>query len=394
MEARVRAQLLIGAACGVALGACGGGGEKVTPEPDDRPPEVAVNALVERAHGARRGTFGSILLEVRRTPDGPATTIAAELPERIRISEPDGHTAVLDGAEAWSWDGDEPPGDASEDDVGRLSRWLTALDLICFQPLERAGSFERLAPDRIACIAGGERFELEYDAASDAPRALSGPMGAVRFVELYDSGRTLIPIEVDVEGLGRWHLRFRDTGVEFESATFRPRGSIQQDTFVLGGPDLRSAPRIEATPEVWWLMAPDPGDWAGRMEIYSSAGPRLGSLGYGNGGDPMLVEDGDGRWFVIPYRPVRADAEPVEPGANERVVSVPAGRAVVADADPAEFASRVAATRARVRDFLDARDLEPAGAPRVAVNLIHRDPAGDPTTLDDAPLRVIWPIER
>jgi hypothetical protein len=419
VEASLRPRLLIGIACSALLASCGetepvratlpGGPVGSAPPPvrpvdDPRSAAAVLEALVARGHGARRGTFDRISVELRRSPDGEATTVLARLPDRLRITHPDGSAGLLRGEAAWTWAHGAAPAAAGAESRAELERWRTLLDLLTLGPLERALQHdpppaERSGPDRLAVGTGEARIEVELDPARDLVEALHGSGISVRILERHigerpgpagAAERTVVPILVDEAVLGTWHLRFLGAGIDFDEQVFAPPTGAAAPTFTHGGPGGTTAPRIEAAAAVSWLMFEDPGSWTARMQLFRSAGPRLGPLGYGNGGDPMLVATEDGPFFVIPFRPRRGDAESLVPGAGERLRSWPAGRVVAVDPPAGEaFERRIAAGRTALEGFAQSEGLHLDGPICVAVNLIGRDPAGDPESLDQAPIRVL-----
>lgn len=390
---------LLTLAVAAALAACGDSNDDETPPPDTAPPDTrapraVIDAVLARAHGPHRGSFDSVIVEVRESADGPATTFSVDLPDRIRRNGPDGRIAVFDGEQAWAWQGAGAAEFADRATRTELETWLAVLDLVCLQPFVRADRFERVGPHRIAALTAAARHELAYQPSTDAPQSLQGPAGSIEILELYDSGTTRIPVVVRIEGVGQRHLRFWETGVEHAPDAFAPPAGETRETFVVGAPAPSTAARIETTPAVEWLMTPDPAAWPQRMAWLRDAGGRLGARGYGNGGDPFFVTIDGEEWFVVPFRPVRSDPEPVTPKEGERVVRVASGRAVVVDASPGEFEARVDAAGTQVATFLREQGLEPDGPRRVTVNVIGRDLENDPRALHDAPVRVIRPIAR
>lgn len=383
------------AAAALAFAGCGEDPPAVqapgTAAPETRSEEQIVDAILARSHGPRRGTFDRAIVELREQADGPATTVSFALPDRARIVTADGRwTSSVAGVVT----SDAPVGDAESAWVATL---LRALDAITLQPLERRALVTRVDDDELAITTrDGASWSLEYDHSLDAARSLRGPSIAVRFLEHHDSGRTRVPLAVDVEGLGVRRLSFVDTGVEFDARVFAAPGPATDGarTIVVGGPARGARPRLATLDDVRWLMMPDPGDWPGRMALFRAAGERLAPLGYGNGGDPMLVEDDDGRWFVVPF--VALDAKPgaIEPRAGEREVVVPRHDAILADAAPGEWQTRIAAATAAAEAFAGEHRRRASGPVRIAMNLLSADPAAEPGSVDSLPLRVVLPVAK
>ena len=402
MEAGLRPRRLIAAIGALAsLAACGGGDDGAdgvpAPQPQraaERDPAATLAAILERCHGARRGDFDAVALELREAADGVATTVAARLPSQLRVTTADGQSLVIDGDQVLRRTDSgavEPTDEATRTSMRQLA---AAIGLLCLQPLERAEHVVRLAADRIGFEVDGAEHELVHHPSLDAPRELVGPNARVVFVEWYDSGTTLMPIVVDLAGLGRRHLRFLDVGVAFDDATFE-LGEPPKDgrRITLGGPAPSGTPRIESVDPVSWLMLRDPGDWPARYAAYRSAGQRLGPAGYGNGGDPLLVEDEAGSWFVVPFVTARDDPDEIALGADERIVERGAGQVVVIDATAGDFEQRVARAADSIRAFAAQQQLALRTAVQAAINLIGRDLDEDPSLVRDAPLRVAIPIQ-
>ena len=363
---------------------------------DTRDASVVVDAILDRTQGARRGTFGRATLELREVRDGPATVVSFDLPDRMRVVDANGSWTLRVGDEVTTGTADEPSHAADDAHRATTATLCAAIATICLRPLERCARAERIDGDTLAITTrDGESFELDYDPALDATRRLRGPGVDVTIVEDLDrGGRARIPVLVDIAGVGRRYLRFVDTGIEFEERVFQSPdlGRPTAPEIVVGGParDLRA--RIQRLDPVRWLMMPDPGDWAGRLELFHTAGGRLGPRGYGNGGDPFLVEDDAGAWFVVPFVPLRADAEDVPLDSEERITAATATRAVVADAPDGDWAERRREAQTAIDAFVADRKLTIGGPLRLAFNLIGRDPATDPACLQDLPLRLVQPL--
>ncbi|MBK8978933.1 MAG: hypothetical protein IPM29_23785 [Planctomycetes bacterium] len=355
---------------------------------DGRDPEAIVTAILDRCHGARRGTFASLAVELRDAPDGPPTLVHAALPERIRVQSPTDTIAARNGEQGWLWPGGPPARPLTDGERDDLAALATLLGAVALLPLEQHTAVERTAPDRLALrTADGAVHTLAWDPARDAPLRLSSPAGEVVFLEFYDSGRTLVPTHVTLGPRGECWLRFLGTGVTHLPELFdAPPGTGSDGERVTFGPDLgQGAVREVDVRPVRWLWMPDPGDWKRRMELFRSAGRRLFPAGYGNGGDPMLIEDDAGAWFVVPFRPRLPDPEPVRPADGERLTELDAHRALQLVAESgADWAARIAKARAALDAALAQRGLRADGALCVGVNLVNRDPATDPGTLRDA----------
>ncbi|MBI5851308.1 MAG: hypothetical protein HZB39_09820 [Planctomycetes bacterium] len=366
-------------------------GPPIATAPETRSEEQIVDAILTRSHGPRRGTFDRAIVELREQTDGPATTVSFALPDRARIVTADGHwTSSVSGVVT----SDGPVSDAES---ARVAILLRALDAITLQPLERRAVVTRVDDDELTITTrDGASWSLEYDRALDAARSLRGSSIAVRFLEHHDSGRTRVPIAVDVEGLGVRRLSFVDTGVEFDARVFAAPGSAAGGarTIVVGGPSRVARPRLTTLDDVRWLMMPDPGDWPGRMELFRTAGARLAPLGYGNGGDPMLVRDDDGTWFVVPFVALVAKPGAIEAKAGEREVAVPRHDAILADAAPGDWQARIAAATAAAEAFAVEHRRRASGPVRITMNLLSADPAAEPLNVDSLPLRVVLPVAK
>ncbi len=363
---------------------------------DTRDPAAVLDAIVARCHGARRGSFGRAIVELRETADGPATTVSYALPDRLRIVDPDGRWVLALGADFAGGAANAAGQPLDEERRRTVVRLQCALAAIGYQPLEHPARVERRGPGELAVTdRDGATWTFEFDPATEVPRALRGPEVSIRFVEHHDSGRTRIPLVVDIDGLGRRYLRFLDTGIEFDARAFTPPqpSNDQVQAIVVGGNGRTPRARIESLDEVRWLSIPDPGDWPARMTLFGAAGARLAPLGYGNGGDPMLVTDAEGAWFVVPFVAMRSDAEPVVLAEGERVATVPAHRAAAIDAGPGDWDERIAMGRAALERLLAERGQQAAGPLRVGLNLVGADPAADPAVLRELPMRLILPVQ-
>ncbi|MFO1054816.1 MAG: hypothetical protein U1F36_21570 [Planctomycetota bacterium] len=392
------------AAAGLSwLCACGDATEAPHADPvraaaDTRDPSVVIDAILARTQGDRRGTFGRAIVELREAADGPATTISFELPDRMRVVEPEGRWSLYSTGDITTGIGESKPEPADES----RRRWITdlraGLDALCLLPLTRVARAERLDGDTLALWTRDDaRFELDYDATKNAVRALRSAASTMTVVEDLDrAGRTRIPVIVELSGIGRRHVRFVDTGVDFQDKVFAApsAGGTSHTEMVVGGPARSAKPRVVHVDAVKWLMMPDPGDWSGRMALFSVVGGRLGPLGYGNGGDPALLHDADGAWFVVPFVALDRRARPVVLEAGEKLVDAAEGRILAVDAEPGAWDDRIATAKDALARFATQKSLRTSGEVRLELNLIGRDPAADPDSLRDLPLRVVIDVAR
>ncbi|MCC6782086.1 MAG: hypothetical protein IT457_04515 [Planctomycetes bacterium] len=356
-----------------------------------------VDAILVRSHGPRRGSFDRAIVYLRETADGQATTVSYALPDRARIVTPDGRWTLCtkDAVSCSAPDGSSAPAPAESRTSCDLL--LRALDAITLQPLERLAGARHLDEDELELTTrNGERWILEHDPAAHAALALRGPSIAVRFLEHHDSGRTRIPLVVEVEGLGVRRLYFVDTGVEFGEQVFAPPGSAGDGarTVVVGGEARLARPRLLTVDAGRWLMAKDPGDWAGRMRLFRAAGERLAPLGYGNGGDPFLLTDELGDWFVVPFVALVAEAPAVALEDGERDVPVESHRVASVDAAPGAWDARIAGAGAALESFAKERGVRITGPRRIALNLLGADPSADASAASSLPMRVSVPIAK
>ncbi|MGE0142721.1 MAG: hypothetical protein AB7T19_05465 [Planctomycetota bacterium] len=372
------------------------------PEPAPSPaiegtPIEVVAAIVRRTHGPRAGGFDRVALELRESQAGPPVSIRASLPSLMKVTWPDGSWAIARDEEVrggTSADDDRPADEALRATTLTLR---SAIDSLCLGPLTRAASAERLDHDTLRIVErSGARHELDYDPSTAAVVALRSGSMELRILEDLDrAGIARVFVRVLWSELGERHVRFLDTGLAFANDSFAsPKSPVQSrgPELVVGGPRPTLVPRLARTEAVRWLMHPDPGDWPGRMAIFHGVGARLGPLGYGNGGDPMLVQDANRAWFVIPFVAVEAEPRPVVIAESERLVECARERVATVDAEPGPWEERIQRSTAVLGAFLRERNLNAIGEARLAVNLVGSDPAGDPTSLARLPLRVVIPV--
>lgn len=393
--------LTILAGCGGA-DLAGGGDPQDGPTPaqdghDARPAPTALRALVARNLGPLAEEMTQVALEVRTPGDESPTTLLAAVPDRIRRMTPDGRTAISTPDGAWVWSTGAAAESADEITRRELATWLTALDLLTLAPFRRAVSVRRSSPDTLEIELDGEVHSVRYRASDDTILELRRGELAIRVLEHHDSGAARIPTRIECAALGERTLRFLGTGVGFDPTAFEapsttttpPRAEI-----VVGGPSSSTGPRVEVLPAVSWWMVEDPGSWTERLARIRSAGRMLGGAGYGNGGDPMLVQEDGAAWLVVPFRRASAEPKPVVPGAGEKVVDRTGERVVVVEPEAGPAAARVERGQSELGAHAREHGL---GTPRwtaVSWNLIDRDPADDPGCLDRAPLRVMHGLGR
>jgi hypothetical protein len=367
-----------------------------SPAIEGTPLEI-VAAIVRRTHGPRLGGFDRVALELRERQDGPPVSIRASLPSLMKVTWPDGSWAIARDDEVRSGtsaDDDQP---ADEELRAATLTLRTAIDSLCLGPLTRASSAERLDHDTVRIVErNGVVHELDYDPSTAAVVALRSGAMELRILEDLDRGGiSRVFVRVLWSKIGERHVRFLDTGLAFADDSFAsPKAAVQSrgPELVVGGPRPTSVPRLTRNEAVRWLMQPDPGDWTGRMAIFHGVGARLGPLGYGNGGDPMLVRDADRDWFVIPFVAVEAAPRPVVIGESERLVERARERVATVDAEPGPWDERIERSTAALSAFLRARNLSASGDTRLAVNLVGSDPAGNPESLARLPVRVVIPV--
>lgn len=368
-----------------------------TPGDDPRPAPAALRALLARNLGPLADAMAQVAVEVRAPGDEAPTTLLAAVPERIRRMTPDGRTAIRtpDGALVWQTGGAARPAD--DVTTAELDAWLTALDLVTLGPFRRAVSVRRSAPDTLEVEVDGEPHAIRYRADDDTILEVRGRGSRIQILERHDSGAARIPTRIAGTPLGERTLRFLGTGVGFDPGAFEAptrTGEPARAEIVLGGTSSPHGPRAESMAAVSWWMVEDPGSWDARLECIRSAGRRLGAAGYGNGGDPMLVDEDGAQWLVVPFRPARSDPDPVVPEAGEKILERAAEAVLVVDPPPGPTATRVANAR---RELLAHAQDSGIAEPRwtaVSWNLIGRDPANDPGCLDRAPLRVMLGLGR
>lgn len=341
--------------------------------------------------------MAQVAVEVRTPGDEAPTTLLAAVPERIRRMTPDGLTAIRTPEGAFVWRTGGAAQAADEATTAELDAWLTALDLLTLGPFRTAVSVRRSAPDTLEVEVDGEPHAIRYRTDDDTILEVRGRGSRIQILDRHDSGAARIPTRIDGAPLGERTLRFLGTGVGFDPGAFEAPTPTEQPAraeIVLGGSSSPSGPRAESMPAVSWWMVEDPGAWDARLACIRAAGRRLGAAGYGNGGDPMLVEQEGAQWLVVPFRPARSDPDPVVPGAGEKVLDRTAEAVLVIDPPPGTSATRVANAR---RDLLEHARENGLAEPRwtgVSWNLIGRDPANDPACLDRAPLRVMLGLGR
>jgi hypothetical protein len=383
--------ILLTASCG---GEAGSSPPSSTPT-DGRAAHRVVAAILDRCHGKRRGTFAKSVVELRRSPADEPRTLSLDLPERMLSGTSDGRQELVRPDGAWTWPVGEPASPLDDGAREELVRLRDLLGYVFLLPLERNRNAERVAGDRLRLRDGaGEEYLLAYDPDTDTPVALSGPAGEVRFVAHFDSGVTRIPTVVELGSVGRLHLRVLETGFVFEPSVFEvPDLRPDPGTSIVLGPRIESSEVITVAPRSW-LMFPDPGDWSSRMELCAAAGSRLAPKGFRNGGDPLLVKDEQGSWFVIQFLPARDDPDPVEPETGERLVELPECRLAIVRPEAGNWEERLASGRRALARLIEERGLRPSGPVRAAVNVYGKDPAARPDVLRTTPIALEQPVER
>lgn len=359
---------------------------------DARSAPAALRAIVTRNLGPLADGMTQVAVEVRGPGDEAPTTILAALPDRIRRMTPDGVTAVATPDGCFAWAAGSPARPADPTTTAELTAWRTALDLLTLAPFRRAVSAQRVAPDTLEVEIDGFALTLRYRSPDDTVLAVAGRDVEVRILAHHDSGAARVPTRIDSPQLGDRSIRFLGTGIGFDPAAFdvptadpdTPRAEI-----LLGGSSSPKGPRLETLSNVSWWMIEDPGTWAERLACIRTAGRRLGTAGYGNGGDPILVEEDEESWLVVPFRPARANPDPVLPENGERVLDRAGVKVLILEPDPAPSAERVTKAFDALAAHADAHGLGTPQWTAASWNLIGRDPATDPGCLDRAPLRVM-----
>jgi hypothetical protein len=248
---------------------------------------------------------------------------------------------------------------------------------ILLMPLEQVERAERRGPGVFSLVLrGGETWRVEIDEPSRRVIELRGPSAAVRFIDFLDTGYTVLPATVDIEGRGTFGVKilahdlylapsvFTDPFVEVDPGAARSYRAMTETA--PAGEELPGSPELQSIPARSYLVLRDPGAWAERTRAVLAAGGNLQRRAQMPAGLPVYAAGDEGDELLIPFQPdpergyrpfVRRDREVVRHGEPHR--------AVVVAPPPGPWAEAVQRGRSMVSDFLTAQNLEANGPLRV-----------------------------
>ena len=361
------------------------------PAPPATPAAEFLDAVADTCLGRFRGKFHGLALEFRTGRTAPSATVALidrPVDGRMHISRADGSSAILNGDASCTW---RDPADV-EPVTGSDRAALAALrDEVCAVVLH---PLDRVQPDTAAWADGdtirfetaeGDAWLLDVDVEKTLPRSLRRQDESLRVDYLELSRRPpALPRVVEIQSFeGPRHLKILGDQLRIEESNFAPPStggpepaeSSPEKLEISPGPRPR-APVFQKQRDVSWLCVRDPGTWAERVAACRRLGSKLGQAGQKNGGDPLLFEDDEGDWLVIPFVPVGSEDDGYRVGDGERVIRPIDGTeaiAVVLAPEADEIEARIAAGRAMLEAHLAAHGRRPGGPLRTVVNLMFED---------------------
>lgn len=347
--------------------------------------DEVVDRILHRALGPYLEGRATAAAEVRIGLAAKPLFCSVELPSRLRASRPDGSVLLMNERGSWTWTASEPPRVANDADRLQGEQLLEVFSAARLMALGNAQPIARDMDNLNIQLRdeGGTTHVLCFDPVSLKPLGLTSGETEFQFLSHFESEVTFIPTHVQVADRA-YFIDTLDLGIEFEDDAFEPQRNV-------GTPQQR--PRLEVELEQAyerrWLMVPDPGSWAAREAAMESAGNRLGANGWGGGGDPVLVEDDLGTWFVVQYLEAQDSPRPITKEAGERDLARPERRVLRCEAPPGDFEERQEAAREALRAYAEAKGLELDGPIYFEINIVHKRPSLEPDVLRSTPLCAI-----
>ncbi|MCC6670898.1 MAG: hypothetical protein IT458_07550 [Planctomycetes bacterium] len=362
-------------------------------------PAALARRLLHRNHGGMVGQMGQCLMELRRAGDPRPTTVALDLPRRLRLDTPDG-MLLLDGERGWRCAQDRPAEELDAAATADLRLWRALLAALVLEPLREPQRVQRQGPTVLAVTAsGGETWRLEFDPTTLTVRSWIGPPGETRLLEFLETPSTRFPSRARFDRFGEREVRFLLSGVVFEDLVFQDPATAIATTrpsgprLARGGERRPARPEVQSVPARLWLVLDDPGTWRERSELLLREGEALAALGQVSSGLPVFFREAGRELLAIPFEPdAERGARPFVPRAGMRVVRTRRHMALVVFPERGTFATAVASGRSLLDAHLAEKNLRAAGPLRAIPYLALDEGPPTPAQLERLQVKLELPL--
>jgi len=334
------------------------------PEPAAIDAAQLIDSVLERYHGPLRGTFDSVILELRSKADDSLDQIVVQ-GENLRVDHGDKHVDLLIEGTGWRCSIDRPATKLGGSELQALRTLRQGLRAIRLVPLYRAKQIKRVGPGVLALILpGGETWRLALDEKTLDLIELSGPSGVVRFKSFLDTGYTKHAKTVDLPGRGEVYVKFLATDLDLYRAVFadpfvtidqnkkRPRPGVTQAH--RASEELPTEPLLQTVPERTFYVLSDPGTWSQRCADLGTTARMLTDRGQVGTGLPAYQLKAGGTEILIPFQPDPAGGHrPFVRQAGEAVLHSPTHQSVVVAPLPSTWEHAIEAGREAIDAFLE-----------------------------------------